>query len=117
MCCVCSSRYGRIGGSWFYPMKDEKTGDDLVSIGFIVDLDYADATAFRFDGTLQQVPHVEGYRITDDDHAGFEPLKGKVRWPDERRRVFDLGPAMRPMHEVRTGKLFRAQGCGRRSIC
>src|SRR5258708_32929385 len=27
-----------------YPMTDEKTGDDLVSIGFVVDLDYADAT-------------------------------------------------------------------------
>jgi electron-transferring-flavoprotein dehydrogenase len=39
-----SAKYGQIGGSWIYPMKDEKTGEDLVSIGFIVDLDYADAT-------------------------------------------------------------------------
>jgi electron-transferring-flavoprotein dehydrogenase len=44
-----SSRYGQIGGSWIYPMKDEKTGDDLVSIGFIVDLDYADATTSAHD--------------------------------------------------------------------
>jgi electron-transferring-flavoprotein dehydrogenase len=44
-----SSRYGQIGGSWLYPMKDEKTGDDLVSIGFIVDLDYADATTSAHD--------------------------------------------------------------------
>mgnify|MGYP001451682867 CR=1 FL=1 len=39
-----SAKYGQIGGSWIYPMKDERTGDDLVSIGFVVDLDYADAT-------------------------------------------------------------------------
>ena len=38
------AKYGQIGGTWIYPMKDEKTGDDLVSIGFVVDLDYADAT-------------------------------------------------------------------------
>jgi electron-transferring-flavoprotein dehydrogenase len=30
-------------------MKDEKTGEDLVSIGFIVDLDYADATTSAHD--------------------------------------------------------------------
>ena len=39
-----SARNGQIGGSWIYPMKDHKTGEDLVSIGFVVDLDYADAT-------------------------------------------------------------------------
>ncbi len=44
-----SAKYGQIGGSWIYPMKDEKTGDDLVSIGFIVDLDYADATTSAHD--------------------------------------------------------------------
>jgi len=44
-----SSGYGQIGGSWIYPMKDEKTGEDLVSIGFIVDLDYADATTSAHD--------------------------------------------------------------------
>ena len=30
-------------------MKDEKTGDDLVSIGFVVDLEYADATTSAHD--------------------------------------------------------------------
>jgi electron-transferring-flavoprotein dehydrogenase len=44
-----SPKYGQIGGSWIYPMKDEKTGEDLVSIGFIVDLDYADATTSAHD--------------------------------------------------------------------
>ncbi len=45
--------YGQIGGTWIYPMKDSKTGDDLVSIGFVVDLDYADATTSAHD-LLQQ---------------------------------------------------------------
>src|SRR5580700_9636221 len=49
-----SAKYGQIGGSWIYPMKDEKTGDDLVSIGFIIDLDYADATTSAHD-LLQQI--------------------------------------------------------------
>src|SRR3954469_45749 len=38
-----SSKYGQIGGTWIYPMKD-KEGNDLVSIGFVIDLEYADAT-------------------------------------------------------------------------
>lgn len=40
---------GQIGGTWIYPMKDAKTGDDLVSIGFVVELDYADATTSAHD--------------------------------------------------------------------
>ncbi|HEY6779595.1 MAG TPA: NAD(P)/FAD-dependent oxidoreductase, partial [Thermoleophilaceae bacterium] len=48
-----SAKYHQIGGSWIYPMKDEKTGDDLVSIGFVLDLDYADATSSCHD-LLQQ---------------------------------------------------------------
>jgi electron-transferring-flavoprotein dehydrogenase len=47
------SKYHQIGGSWIYPMKDEKTGDDLVSIGWVLDLDYADATTSAHD-LLQQ---------------------------------------------------------------
>jgi len=48
------AKYHQIGGSWIYPMKDEKTGEDLVSIGFIVDLEYADATTSAHD-LLQQI--------------------------------------------------------------
>src|SRR5438874_12129958 len=44
-----SSKYGQLGGTWMYPMKDEKTGDDLVSIGFVVDLNYRDATTSAHD--------------------------------------------------------------------
>jgi len=44
-----SSKYGQIGGTWIYPMHNEKTGDNLVSIGFVVDLEYADATTSAHD--------------------------------------------------------------------
>jgi electron-transferring-flavoprotein dehydrogenase len=43
------TKYGQIGGTWIYPMKDETTGDDLVSIGFVVDLEYRDATTSAHD--------------------------------------------------------------------
>jgi electron-transferring-flavoprotein dehydrogenase len=44
-----SARYGQIGGTWIYPMKDETTGEELVSIGFVIDLEYADATTSAHD--------------------------------------------------------------------
>ncbi len=44
-----SGRYGQVGGTWIYPMKDERTGDHLVSIGFVVGLEYADATTSAHD--------------------------------------------------------------------
>ena len=44
-----SAKYGQVGGTWIYPMKDEETGEDLVSIGFVIDLEYADATTSAHD--------------------------------------------------------------------
>lgn len=61
---------------------------------------------FRFEGRLQQIRHVDSYRVTDDNHAGFEPLKGLVDWPDERHWVFQLGPPIIPPKRVRTGGLY-----------
>nr|MBA3437112.1 4Fe-4S dicluster domain-containing protein [Thermoleophilaceae bacterium] len=52
-----SAKYGQIGGSWIYPMKDEKTGADLVSIGFVLDMDYADATSSAHDFLQQFKTH------------------------------------------------------------
>ncbi|HVW16950.1 MAG TPA: electron-transfer flavoprotein:ubiquinone oxidoreductase [Solirubrobacteraceae bacterium] len=43
-----SSKYGQIGGTWIYPMRNQQ-GEDLVSIGFVIDLDYADATTSAHD--------------------------------------------------------------------
>jgi electron-transferring-flavoprotein dehydrogenase len=60
-----SAKYHQIGGSWMYPMKDEKTGDDLVSIGFVLDLDYADATTSAHDLLQQFKTHPLVRKILD----------------------------------------------------
>jgi electron-transferring-flavoprotein dehydrogenase len=77
------ARYGHVGGSWLYPMKDEKTGDDLVSIGFVVDLDYADATTSVHD-LLQQFklhPLVKGILEGGERVAwGAKALPGGGYW-------------------------------------
>src|SRR5438309_1478310 len=44
-----SHKYGQIGGTWIYPMRDSKSGEDLVSIGFVIDLEYRDATTSAHD--------------------------------------------------------------------
>ncbi|MDX6719436.1 MAG: electron-transferring-flavoprotein dehydrogenase [Solirubrobacteraceae bacterium] len=44
-----AAKYGQIGGTWIYPMKDETTGEELVSIGFVIGLEYADATTSAHD--------------------------------------------------------------------
>ncbi len=48
-----SPKYGQIGGTWIYPMNDETSGESYVSIGFVIDLEYADATTSAHD-LLQQ---------------------------------------------------------------
>ncbi len=55
------ARNAQVGGGWIYPMKDSRTGEDLVSIGFVIDLDYADATTSAHDllQLLKQHPLVE----------------------------------------------------------
>ena len=57
-----SARYGQIGGSWIYPMRDERSGEHLVSIGFVIDLEYADATTSAHDllQLFKQHPLVKG---------------------------------------------------------
>ena len=60
-----SARYHQIGGTWVYPMKDEKTGEDLVSIGLVLDLDYADATSSAHDFLQQLKTHPMVREILD----------------------------------------------------
>ena len=78
-----SAKYGQIGGTWLYPMKDEKTGDDLVSIGFVIDLEYADATTSAHD-LLQQFkmhPLVKGILAGGERVAwGAKALPGGGYW-------------------------------------
>jgi electron-transferring-flavoprotein dehydrogenase len=78
-----SAKYGQIGGTWIYPMKDAKTGDDLVSIGFVIDLEYADATTSAHD-LLQQFklhPLVKGILEGGERVAwGAKALPGGGYW-------------------------------------
>jgi electron-transferring-flavoprotein dehydrogenase len=59
------ARYHQIGGTWIYPMKDERTGDDLVSIGLVLDLDYADATTSAHDLLQEFKTHPMVRKILD----------------------------------------------------
>jgi electron-transferring-flavoprotein dehydrogenase len=78
-----SRKYGQLGGTWMYPMKDEKTGDDLVSIGFVVDLNYRDATTSAHD-LLQEFkthPLVKGVLEGGERIAwGAKALPGGGYW-------------------------------------
>src|SRR5205823_10171454 len=78
-----SSKYGQLGGTWMYPMKDEKTGDDLVSIGFVVDLNYRDATTSAHDllQTFKTHPLVKGILDGGERVAwGAKALPGGGYW-------------------------------------
>jgi electron-transferring-flavoprotein dehydrogenase len=76
-------KYGQLGGTWIYPMKDETTGDDLVSIGLVVDLNYRDATTSPHD-LLQQFklhPLVKGILDGGERVAwGAKALPGGGYW-------------------------------------
>jgi electron-transferring-flavoprotein dehydrogenase len=76
-------KYGQLGGTWLYPMKDETTGDDLVSIGLVVDLNYRDATTSAHD-LLQQFklhPLVKGILEGGERVAwGAKALPGGGYW-------------------------------------
>ena len=78
-----SPKYGQLGGTWLYPMKDEKTGDDLVSIGFVVDLNYKDATTSAHDllQTFKLHPLVRGILEGGERVAwGAKALPGGGYW-------------------------------------
>jgi electron-transferring-flavoprotein dehydrogenase len=78
-----SAKYGHVGGTWIYPMQDEKTGEHLVSIGFVMDLEYADATTSTHD-LLQQFkthPLVRGILAGGERVAwGAKALPGGGYW-------------------------------------
>jgi electron-transferring-flavoprotein dehydrogenase len=78
-----SAKYGQIGGTWIYPMKDAKTGDDLVSIGFVVDLEYADATTSAHDLLQQFKTHPFVRKILEGGERvswGAKALPGGGYW-------------------------------------
>jgi electron-transferring-flavoprotein dehydrogenase len=78
-----SAKYGQIGGTWIYPMTDAKTGADLVSIGFVIDLEYADATTSAHDLLQQFKLHPLVRKILDGGERvawGAKALPGGGYW-------------------------------------
>jgi electron-transferring-flavoprotein dehydrogenase len=78
-----AAKYGQLGGTWIYPMKNAKTGEDLVSIGFVVDLNYRDATTSAHDllQTFKTHPLVKGILEGGERVAwGAKALPGGGYW-------------------------------------
>jgi electron-transferring-flavoprotein dehydrogenase len=76
-------RYDQVGGTWIYPMKNEKTGEDMVSIGFVVELEYADATTSAHDllQAFKTHPLVRGILAGGERVAwGAKALPGGGYW-------------------------------------
>jgi hypothetical protein len=62
--------------------------------------------AFRYDGRLQSIHHVDEYMVVDSPFGLF-PGAPNLEW-DEPAYFLQLGPPFAPNHEVRTGKgIFR----------
>lgn len=61
--------------------------------------------AFRFNGKLQSIHHIEDYEITDNIHEIIPVLPDK-QW-DYPHFVYTLGPAIIPGRVIKTGKLYR----------
>ena len=63
---------------------------------------------FRYDGKLQSIHHVERYKIVPDISAHIAEIDGaklkKLGWPNQL--LYELGPAIEPPHEVKTGKIY-----------
>jgi electron-transferring-flavoprotein dehydrogenase len=77
-----SPKYGQLGGTWMYPMKNA-AGEDLVSIGFVVDLNYRDATTSAHDllQTFKTHPLVKGILEGGERVAwGAKALPGGGYW-------------------------------------
>jgi electron-transferring-flavoprotein dehydrogenase len=75
--------YNQVGGSWIYPMRDERNNENLVSIGFVLDLDYADATTSVHDLLQQFKLHPLVRRILNDGERvgwGAKTLPGGGWW-------------------------------------
>jgi len=61
--------------------------------------------AFRYNGRLQTIHHIDSYEVTDDLHAHFPEIPAG-KW--DPHYLYHLGTAIRPPHEIRTGKqIFR----------
>lgn len=59
---------------------------------------------FRYNGQLQSIHHIEDYVVTRNLHNQFEEMPDELCETDHF--VYNLGPAIRPMHTVKTGNIY-----------
>ena len=70
--------------------------------------------AFRYDGELKSIHHVERYTVIDNFATHFTP---KSTPADRPHFLYDLGPAIRPTHRVPTnGNGYSIYPSGRKWI-
>lgn len=72
------TKYREYGGSWMYPM-----GDDMISLGFVIGLDYADASLSIHDVLQQFKTHPFIREILDDGERvawGAKTIPGGGLW-------------------------------------
>ena len=83
---------------YFHPVGNRKNRWPVIPPNYI---------GFRLNGRLRSVHHVESYEVVTD------LSQQDRRWPetDVDYFVYQLGPAVRPAKEIRTGRIFRAGRC------
>lgn len=59
--------------------------------------------AFRYNGKLQSIHHVEGYEVFTNPHEKFPEIP-EEKWSPHF--LYRLGPAFVPSKEVRTGNIY-----------
>lgn len=60
--------------------------------------------AFRYDGRLQSIHHVEDYEVIKNAHDKIPEMKDE-EW-EEPHFLYTLGPAFGPDKEIKTGKVY-----------
>jgi len=59
--------------------------------------------AFRYNGKLQSIHHIEGYEVFTNPHEKFPEIP-ETKWSPHF--LYKLGPAFSPAREVKTGKVY-----------
>ena len=60
--------------------------------------------AFRYNGKLQTIHHIEGYTVTKNMHDEI-PEMPDVEWDDDHF-IFRLGDAIKPSKDIKTGNVY-----------
>ena len=62
--------------------------------------------AFRYDGRLQAIHHIEDYTVTRNLHEQFPEMPDEAL--AENHFIYSLGPAIVPSKTVKTGNIYRS---------